>query len=157
MAQYPLTVEGYDNLKEELNDLKKVQRPTIIERIAEARSHGDLKENSEYHAAREKQSFIEGRIKFLEGVMADSEVIDVKKLSGDRVLFGATVTLFDVDSDDEVQYRLVGELESDLDKGKLSVTSPIGSTLIGKSEGDTVIVRTPAGEKEYEILDVNFI
>lgn len=157
MAKYPLTVDGYNSIKKEVEHLKKVERPEIIERIAEARSHGDLSENAEYHAAREKQSFIEGRIKYLDSVIADSEVIDPTKLSGDRILFGATVTLFDNDAEEEITYKLVGELESDLEQGKLSITSPIGGGLIGKELGDEVTIVTPAGKKVYEVLDVEFI
>ncbi len=156
MAKYPLTLEGYEKIKAELEDLKKVQRPDIVKKIAEARSHGDLSENAEYHAAREKQSFIEGRIEYLNAVMADCEAIDPKKLSGDRVLFGAHVTLLDLDSDNEIQYQLVGELESEPEKSKISVTSPIGAALIGKEIGDEVAVHTPGGVRNYEIMDVEF-
>ncbi len=154
---YPLTNEGFQNIKKELDHLKKVERPEIIERIAIARSHGDLSENAEYHSAREKQGMIEARIKYLEGVIAEAEVIDPTKLSGDRVLFGATVTIFDSESEDETTYKLVGELESDLNNGKLSVTSPIGAALIGKEIGDEVVVQTPAGRKVYEIMEVEFV
>ena len=123
----------------------------------EARSHGDLSENAEYHAAREKQSFIEGRIEYLDGVIADAEVIDVEKLSGDKVLFGATVKLLDNDTDEEVVYKLVGEVESDPEHGKISIASPKGRALIGKMLGDDVTVQTPAGAREYEILEVKYV
>jgi len=157
MADIPITKEGYQAVVEELTRLKKTDRPDIIKKIAEARSHGDLKENAEYHAARERQSFIEGRIGHLEGIVADSKVIDPSTLSGDRVLFGATVTILDLNSDEEITYKLVGEIESDPKNGKISVTSPIGRALIGKSEGDDLKVETPSGIKEYEILEVQFI
>jgi transcription elongation factor GreA len=152
----PITTGGLARLKEELKRLKAVERPKIVKEIAEARSHGDLSENAEYHAAKEKQSHIEGRILQVEDWIARAEVIDVGKLSGDRVVFGATVTLADGDSGDEVRYQVVGELEADLKKGRISVTSPIARALIGKSEGDVVKVRTPGGEREYEISGVEF-
>jgi transcription elongation factor GreA len=152
----PITTGGLGRLKEELKRLKAVERPKIVKEIAEARSHGDLSENAEYHAAKEKQSHIEGRIMQVEDWIARAEVIDVGKLSGDRVVFGATVTLADGDSGDEVRYQVVGELEADLKKGKISVTSPIARALIGRSEGDVVKVRTPGGEREYEISGVEF-
>ncbi len=154
---YPITANGFNKIKEELNNLKKVERPLIIERIAIARSHGDLSENAEYHAAREKHSFIEGRITYLEGIVADAQVIDPLALSGEKVLFGATVTVYDVDADEEVDYNLVGEIESDVENNRLSVTSPIGRALIGKMIGDTAVVDTPGGKRELEILDVKFI
>jgi len=157
MAKYPITTKGYSHIKKELDQLRKIERPTIIERIAVARSHGDLSENAEYHAAREKQSFIEGRIKYLEGVIAEAEVIEPSKLSGERILFGATVTLFDLNDDNEVEYQIVGEIEADINIGKLSVTSPIGRSLIGKEVGDEVAVQAPAGTRTYEVLDVQFI
>jgi transcription elongation factor GreA len=157
MAGLPITKEGFERLSEELKHLKKVARPEIIKKIAEARSHGDLKENAEYHAARERQSFIEGRISHLEGVVADAEVIDISKLSGDRIFFGATVKLLDVDKDTEVQYTLVGEAESDPKNGRISVASPIGRSLLGKSEGDDVRVETPSGIREYEIVEVKYL
>jgi transcription elongation factor GreA len=152
-----MTPSGLVKLKQELKRLKGVERPRIVKEIAEARSHGDLSENAEYHAAKEKQSHIEGRITQVEHWIASAEVIDVSRLSGDRVVFGATVNLTDVDSGDEVVYRIVGELEADLKKGKISVTSPIARALIGKSEGDVVRVRAPGGEKEYEIGSVEFV
>ena len=153
----PITKGGYEKIVEEARHLKKVERPAIIAKIAEARSHGDLSENAEYHAAREKQSFIEGRIEYLDGVIADAEVIDVAKLSGDKVLFGATVKLLDNDTDEEVVYTLVGEVESDPEHGKISIASPKGRALIGKELGDDVTVQTPAGTREYEILEVKYV
>jgi transcription elongation factor GreA len=156
MAGIPITKEGFERISEELKDLKKVVRPDIIKKIAEARSHGDLKENAEYHAARERQSFIEGRIAYLEGVVADSEVIDVSKIKGDKVFFGATVTLMDTDTEQVIKYTLVGEPESDPKKGRISVSSPIGIAVLGKSQGDDVKVQTPSGVREYEIIEVKY-
>ncbi len=158
MAQrVPMTKGGLLRLKEELKRLKNVERPKIVKEIAEARSHGDLSENAEYHAAKEKQSHVEGRIAQVEHWIASAEVIDLSKHQGDRVVFGATVTLEEVESGDPVTYRIVGELEADLKQGRISVTSPIARALIGRSEGDTVKVRTPGGEKEYEIQAVAFV
>jgi transcription elongation factor GreA len=151
-----MTRGGLLRLKQELKRLKNVERPKIVKEIAEARSHGDLSENAEYHAAKEKQSHVEGRIAQVEHWIATAEVIDVTKLQGDRVVFGATVTL-EADSGEEVTYRIVGELEADLKQGRISVTSPIARALIGKSEGDTTVVRSPGGEKEYEIKAVEFV
>ena len=153
----PMTPAGLVRLKDELKRLKSVERPRIVKEIAEARSHGDLSENAEYHAAKEKQSHVEGRITQVEHWIATAEVIDVSKLSGDRVVFGATVHLTDCQSGDEVLYRIVGELEADLKQGRISVTSPIARALIGKSEGDVVRVRAPGGEREYEIIDVRYL
>jgi transcription elongation factor GreA len=153
----PMTRGGLLRLKEELKRLKNVERPKIVKEIAEARSHGDLSENAEYHAAKEKQSHVEGRIAQVEHWIATAEVIDVSKHSGDRVVFGATVTLEDADSGDEVRYRIVGELEANLKEGKISVTSPIARALIGRSEGDTASVNAPGGSKEYEIVSVEFL
>lgn len=153
----PVTKGGYEKILEEVKYLQKVERPAIVAKIAEARSHGDLSENAEYHAAREKQSFIEGRIEYLNGVIADAEVIDVTKLSGSKVLFGATVKLLDEDNDEEVTYTLVGEPETDPEHGRISIASPKGRALIGKSVGDDVVVQTPAGPREYEILDVKYV
>ncbi len=152
-----MTKGGLLRLKEELKRLKNVERPKIVKEIAEARSHGDLSENAEYHAAKEKQSHVEGRIAQVEHWIASAEVIDVSKHSGDRVVFGATVSLAPTDSGDEVTYRIVGELEADLKQGRISVTSPIARALIGRSEGDTVVVLTPGGQKEYEIQSVEFV
>jgi transcription elongation factor GreA len=156
-ARMPITRAGLVRLKEELKRLKYVERPKIVKEIGEARSHGDLSENAEYHAAKEKQSHLEGRIAQVEDWIARAEVIDVSKHKGDRVVFGATVTLADGDSGDEVRYRIVGELEADLKAGKISVTSPIARALIGRSEGDVARVRSPSGEREYEITLVEFI
>jgi len=153
----PMTPSGLVRLKQELKRLKGVERPRIVKEIAEARSHGDLSENAEYHAAKEKQSHVEGRITQVEHWIATAEVIDVSKLSGDRVVFGATVHLTDSQSGDEVLYRIVGELEADLKQGKISVTSPIARALIGKTEGDVVRVRAPGGEREYEVGAVEFV
>jgi transcription elongation factor GreA len=154
----PMTKGGLIRLKDELKRLKSVERPKIVKEIAEARAHGDLSENAEYHAAKEKQSHVEGRILQVEHWIASAEVIDVSKHAGsDRVIFGATVTLEDADSGDQVKYRIVGELEADLKQGKISVTSPIARALIGRSEGDTVTVRTPGGSKEYEIQSVKYL
>jgi transcription elongation factor GreA len=152
-----MTRSGLDRLKEELKRLKNVDRPRIVKEIAEARSHGDLSENAEYHAAKEKQGHVEGRIAQVEHWIASAEVIDVTKHAGDRIVFGATVTLEDGESGEEVRYRIVGELEADLKRGKISVTSPIARALIGRSEGDTVTVRSPGGEKEYQIVAVEFV
>ena len=153
----PITPAGLVRLKAELKRLKTVDRLRIVKEIAEARSHGDLSENAEYHAAKEKQSHVEGRITQVEHWIATAEVIDVSRLSGDRVVFGATVQLTDCQSGDEVQYRIVGELEAELKQGKISVTSPIARALIGKSEGDVVKVRAPGGEREYEIRGIEFV
>jgi transcription elongation factor GreA len=152
-----MTPAGLVRLKEELKRLKSVERQRIVKEIAEARSHGDLSENAEYHAAKEKQSHVEGRITQVEHWIATADVIDVSRLSGDRVVFGATVRLTDSQSGDEVVYRIVGELEADLKRGKISVTSPIARALIGKSEGDVVKVRAPGGEREYEIGGIEFV
>ncbi len=153
----PMTKGGLLRLKEELKRLKNVERPKIVKEIAEARSHGDLSENAEYHAAKEKQSHVEGRIAQVEHWIATAEVIDLSKHQGDRVVFGALVTLEEADGGDPVTYRIVGELEADLKQGRISVTSPIARALIGRSEGDTVTVRTPGGQKEYEIQSIAFV
>jgi len=154
----PMTQGGLQRLKGELKRLKNVERPKIVKEIAEARSHGDLSENAEYHAAKEKQSHVEGRILQVEHWIASAEVIDVSKHAGsDKVIFGATVTLEDGEGGDAVKYRIVGELEADLKQGRISVTSPIARALIGRSEGDTVTVRTPGGSKEYEIQAIEFL
>ncbi|MGB5326105.1 MAG: transcription elongation factor GreA [Pseudomonadales bacterium] len=152
MNRVPMTVAGERALREELEKLKKVDRPRIVNAIAEAREHGDLKENAEYHAAREQQSFCEGRIKEIEGKLADSQVIDISKIpySG-KVIFGVTVTVINTDGDQEITYTIVGEDEADVKQGKISVTSPIARALIGKHEGDCVEVNTPGGLIEYEI------
>lgn len=151
-----MTLGSYDRLQEELRHLKQVERPSIIRQIAEARDHGDISENAEYHAARERQSFIEGRVVELEDKLRRAEVIDVSKLSGKTVTFGATVTLEDEDSEERVKYQIVGTDESDIAQGLLSITSPLARALIGKSVGDAVEVSTPRGSKSYEIVRVKF-
>jgi transcription elongation factor GreA len=156
-VRVPITKIGLVRLKDELKRLKYVERPKIVKEIAEARAHGDLSENAEYHAAKDKQSHLEGRILQVEDWIARAEVIDVSKLSGDRVVFGATVTVNDAESGDEMTWRIVGELEADLKQNKISVTSPIARALIGKSEGDVVKVRSPGGEREVEIVTVEFV
>lgn len=153
----PMTAAGKARLAEELKRLKTVERPKIVREIEEARAHGNLSENAEYKFAKEKQSHIEGRIQQVEDWLARAEVIDVSRLSGDKVLFGATVTLEDVETARQVRYRIVGEIEADLKKGLISVTSPIARSLIGKEVGDTVTVQAPGGAREYEILDVQFV
>ncbi len=155
MEKIPLTRAGHAALNDELKKLKSEERPAVIRAIAEAREHGDLSENAEYHAAREKQSFIEGRVKELEGILALAEVIDTSKLSG-AVKFGATVTVVDEDTDEEKTYQIVGEPEADIERGLLNIKSPLARALIGKDEGDSVEVRTPGGEKAYEILSIRF-
>jgi len=156
-ARQPMTRAGLVRLKEELKRLKAVERPKIVREIAEARAHGDLSENAEYHAAKEKQSHLEGRIAQIDHWIATAEVIDVSRLSGDRVVFGATVKLSDSQSGDEVVYRIVGEIEADLKQGKISVTSPIARALIGRTEGDEVKVQAPGGARLYEIVTVEFL
>ncbi|MEY4305614.1 MAG: hypothetical protein RIT52_1789 [Pseudomonadota bacterium] len=151
-----MTRAGFVALDEELKELKTVERPAIIRAISEAREHGDLSENAEYHSAREKQSFIEGRIKELEGLLSLAEVIDPTKLSG-AIKFGATVTIVDEDSDEEKTYQIVGETEADIEAGKLNIRSPIARALIGKDAGDSVEVKTPGGQRSYEILSIRFI
>jgi len=152
----PVTVEGHKMLQDELKRLKTIERPRVIEAIAIARAHGDLSENAEYDAAKEKQSFIEGRIKEIESKIAFCEIIDISKLSGDRVVFGSTVTICEIDTDREVTYKIVGADEADVKTGKISVQSPIARGLIGKRLNDEVTISTPAGRKEYEIMDVSF-
>jgi transcription elongation factor GreA len=156
MEKIPLTRAGHSALSDELKQLKAVERPAVIQAIAEARAHGDLSENAEYHAARERQSFIEGRVKELEGILALAEVIDTAKLSG-PIKFGATVRVVDEDTDEERTYQIVGEPEADIEAGRLNIRSPLARALIGKEEGDTVEVRTPGGDKSYEILSVTYL
>ena len=159
MSRVPITIGGAEKLRAELDDLKRNKRPTVIQAIAEAREHGDLKENAEYHAAREQQSFIEGRIQELEGVLSNAEIIDVKTVganAGKKIVFGATVDLFDVDSEKDVTYKIVGELEADIKNNLISVTSPIARALIGKSVDDAVTVKAPGGDREYEIVNVRY-
>jgi transcription elongation factor GreA len=153
----PLTVTGAAKLRDELERLKSVDRPAVIHAIAEARAHGDLKENAEYHAAREQQGFIEGRIKLLEGELSNAQLIDVTTLNaGGRIVFGATVDLADSDSGDEVTYKIVGDLESDLKQRLISISSPVARALIGKHEGDTITIEAPGGNREYDIIAVRY-
>jgi len=156
VERVPMTREGHESLLKELNRLKKVERPKVIEDIAEAREHGDLSENAEYDAAKEKQSFVEGRIMELEDKLSRAEVIDVSNFSEDRVVFGAMVTLQDENSGEEVMYKIVGTDEADPKSKKISVGSPIAKALIGKSTDDSVKVTIPSGNKEYVILDINY-
>jgi transcription elongation factor GreA len=156
MEKVPMTAEGYAALEIEIKHLKSVERPRIIKAIAEARAHGDLSENAEYHAAKEQQGMTEARVADLEDKLSRADVIDVSKLSGKQVKFGATVKLVDEDTEEEVKYQIVGEVEADVKQAKISITSPIARALIGKSVGDTVEVATPGGGKCYEILTVSF-
>ena len=158
MNKVPMTVAGEQKLREELEQLKGEERPRVINAIAEAREHGDLKENAEYHAAREQQGFIEGRIQEIESKLSGAQVIDVTKLpKTGKVIFGVTVSLLNLDSDASVTYRIVGEDEADIKAGRISVTSPIARALIGKEEGDVVVVKTPGGDVEYEIESVEHL
>lgn len=158
MRKHPMTEAGAQALKQELERLKSVERPKIIEAIATARAHGDLKENAEYHAAREQQSFNEGRIKDIEARLSLAQVVDIKKLNNDgKVVFGATVTISHVETGKEIRYQIVGEDEANLKLNKISYSSPIGGALIGKYVDDTVVVATPAGPVEYEIIEVEYI
>lgn len=157
VEKFPMTSQGYEALEDEIKRLKSVERPAVIQAIAEARAHGDLSENAEYHAAKERQSWIEGRLAELEDKHSRAQVIEVTKLSGDTVKFGATVQLADEDTDEEVSYQIVGDLEADVKSGKISISSPIARALIGKSVGDSVEVAAPGGSHAYEILKVDFI
>ncbi|AOS97049.1 Transcription elongation factor GreA [Microbulbifer aggregans] len=158
MNRVPMTVEGAESLRAELNNLKKVERPAVVQAIAEAREHGDLKENAEYHAAREKQGFIEGRIQEIEAKLSHAQVIDVKAIEpSDRVIFGTTVTIIHMETDEEVTYKIVGDDEADVKQKKISVNSPIARALIGKEVGDVVEVHTPSGAVEYEIDSVEHL
>ncbi|MDF2690146.1 MAG: greA [Gammaproteobacteria bacterium] len=158
MQRVPMTKAGFEKLTVELEQMKTVTRPKIIAAIAEARAHGDLKENAEYHAAREQQSFIEGRIADLEAKLSNAQVIDVSKMANNgKVIFGATVTLMDLESEAELKYQIVGDDEADIKTGKISVSSPISRGLVGKEEGQTVTVKTPKGEVEYEIVAVHYL
>lgn len=158
MNKIPLTKEGAEKLQEELKRLKTVDRPRVIEAISEARAHGDLKENAEYHAAREQQGFIEGRIKELEGKLSHAQVIDVTKLPHTgKVVFGVTVELLDVDSDEEIEYKIVGDDEADIKQNRIAVSSPLARALIGKAEGDEVVFEAPGGTRTYEILEVKYV
>ena len=157
MRRSPITVEGSRKLKKEVQRLKTVDRPRIIRAIAEARAHGDLKENAEYHAAKEEQSFTEGRIAEILACLSRAEVIDTRTVNAHgKVVFGATVDLCNLDTDEEVRFQIVGEMEANIDEGLISVTSPLAKALIGKREGDVALVRAPAGEIEYEILEVEY-
>jgi len=156
MEKIPMTAAGFAALEDELKRLKTSERPAIIRAIAEAREHGDLSENAEYHAARDRQSFIEGRMAELEGLIANADVIDTSKLSGKVVRFGAVVILADADTDEEVTYQIVGSHEADIAAGRLSITSPVARALIGKNVGESVEVSTPRGSKIYEIVEVSF-
>ncbi|MBF0455277.1 MAG: transcription elongation factor GreA [Magnetococcales bacterium] len=153
----PMTLQGAELLKAELKRRKSEDRPRIVEAISTAREHGDLKENAEYHAAKEQQSFNEGRISEIETSIALAEVVDVASIKSDKVVFGATVRVVDEETDDEVTYQIVGVDEADLKKGKISVTSPMARGMIGKEEGDTVVVRAPGGDRHFEILEINYI
>jgi len=157
MNKVPITLRGAEKLREELKELKTVARPRVIQAIAEARAHGDLKENAEYHAAREQQGFIEGRIKEIEGKLSHAQVIDVKSLNANgKVVFGSTVVVADSDSGDEHTYQIVGEDEADIKQGMISITSPIARAFIGKSEGDIAAFEAPGGSREFEILEVRY-
>lgn len=157
MSKAPITANGAQRLREQLKQLKKVDRPRITEAIAEARAHGDLSENAEYHAAREQQSFLEGRIASIENALADAQIIDVGRLeSNGKVVFGATIDLVNLHSEKEVTYQIVGEIEADIEKNLISITSPIARALIGREEGEVVEVNAPGGVIEYEILDVRY-
>jgi transcription elongation factor GreA len=158
MKKVPLTKAGADKLDVELRELKSVRRPKVIQAIAEAREHGDLKENAEYHAAREEQGFIEGRIKDIEGKLSNAQIIDVSTMKNTgRVIFGTTVVLYDEDEDKEITYQIVGEDEADIKEGKISVSSPVAMALIGKEADDVALVKTPGGTKEFEIVAVKYI
>lgn len=157
-TRVPMTINGEARLREELQQLKSVERPKVIEAIADAREHGDLKENAEYHAAREQQGFIEGRIQEIEGKLGSSQVIDVTSIENTgKVIFGTTVKLLNVETDEQVTYQIVGEDEADIKGGKISISSPIARALVGKSEGDVVAIRVPSGTVEYEIEEVEHI
>lgn len=157
MSQAPITSAGAKRLRAELEELKSVKRPAVIHAIAEARAHGDLKENAEYHAAREQQSFIEGRIKLLEGELSHAQVIDISTLNaGSKVVFGARVVLADVESGDEKHYQIVGDLEADIKHGQIAISSPVARALIGKEAGDTATIQAPGGTREYDIVEVSY-
>ena len=153
-----MTLAGAQRLRAELDELKSVKRPAVINAIAEARAHGDLKENAEYHAAREQQGFIEGRIKHLEGELSHAQVIDITTLSpGDKVVFGATVELADVDTDEQKTYQIVGDLEADIKQGLIAISSPVARAIIGKHEGDAITIEAPGGTREYEVVSVKYL
>ncbi len=158
MSKVPLTAEGAETLRTELQELKSVRRPAVIQAIAEAREHGDLKENAEYHAAREQQSFIEGRIKEIESKLSHAQIIDITQMNDDgKVIFGTTVQLLDLESDESVTYKIVGDDEADIKKGLISFSSPLARAIIGKREGDEVNFNAPAGMREYEIEKVSYV
>ncbi|AQS41673.1 MAG: Transcription elongation factor GreA [Candidatus Tokpelaia hoelldobleri] len=157
MDKVPMTKNGFEQLKEELRWRQQEERPRIIEAIAEARSHGDLSENAEYHAAKEAQSLNEGRVNVLEDYIARAEVIDIAKLAGDKIKFGATVTIIDEETEDKRIYQIVGDQEADVKQGRISVSSPIAKALIGKSEGDTIEVNAPGGARSFEIVALKFV
>ncbi len=154
--KHPMTIQGYNDLKEELDHLKRVERLNIVKEIEVARGHGDLKENAEYHAAKEKQGMVEARIKYLNAKLAMSEVIDPKTLSGSRVMFGATVTIYDLDTDEEKTYQIVGDEEADIKLNRISYASPIAKALIGKQEGDEAVIHAPKGSRNVEISEVEY-
>ena len=156
MQETPITKNGYETLEKELNQLIKVDREEIKKAFGEARELGDLKENAEYHSAKEKQALIEGRISQLQGIIASAKIVDPSQMNGDKVVFGATVSLLDIEKDQNVTYQIVGDFESDLSKGKISFKSPLGRALIGKEEGDLVTVKAPKGDVEYEVESVEF-
>lgn len=154
----PITVKGAQRLRAELDELKSVKRPAVIHAIAEARAHGDLKENAEYHAAREQQSFIEGRIGLLEGELSHAQLIDISTLNaGSKIVFGATVELVDVDNDEQRTYQIVGDLEADIKQGLIAISSPVARALIGKHEGDAITIEAPGGTREYEVVRVQYL
>lgn len=157
MPQIPMTKEGYEQLKEELDHLKKVERPEVVEEIEKARAHGDLSENAEYDAAKERQGFIEGRIQELQSKISQAQIIDPSQLSGDKVMFGATVTIFDLEDDEQKTYKIVGDDEADIEENKISYSSPIAQALIGKSVAEEVTIETPGGDKNVEIVEVEFV
>lgn len=156
MERFPITPTGFAKIQEEVKTLKTIERPAVIKAIAEAREHGDLKENAEYHAARERQSFIEGRVQELEGKISRAEVIDISKLDGNIVRFGAKITLVDEDTDEESSYQIVGQYEADISKGLLSITAPLARAMLNKTTGDSIEFTTPGGQKNYEILEVAY-
>lgn len=156
MDKIPITLQGFDRLEAELKQLKSVERPAVIAAIAEARAHGDLSENAEYSAAKEKQSFIEGRISELEAVISRAEKIDVKGIKADKVMFGATVTIVDEESEEESTYQIVGDYESDIKQHRISISAPVARALIGKKAGESATVKTPKGERDYEVLKVEY-
>ena len=157
MSRAPITAKGAARLRLELEELKSVKRPAVINAIAEARAHGDLKENAEYHAAREQQGFIEGRIKHLEGELSHAQVIDVATLdAGDKIVFGATVVLADSETDEEKTYQIVGDLEADIKQGLIAISSPVARAMIGKHEGDAITIEAPGGTREYDIVSVKY-